>query len=100
MKFSNRIFGTLGLMLVLVIATGCASSPDTASASNSASTAIEGDPDRIVCRREKETGSRLASRTCKTAAEWEQERLDNQDAMRNAQKSPAGLSNLPTAGGG
>jgi hypothetical protein len=96
MKSSNKIFGTVGLTLALMIAAGCASSPDTASASN----AIEEDPDRIVCRREKETGSRLASRTCKTAREWEQERLDNQDAMRNAQKSPAGLSDLPTAGGG
>jgi hypothetical protein len=96
MTTSKSIFGIFGVMLVLAIVAGCASSPDTASASN----AIEGDPDRIVCRRIKETGSRLASRKCKTAAEWEQERLDNQDAMRNAQKSPAGLSNLPTAGGG
>ena len=100
MKSNNTIFGTVGLTLALVITAGCASSPDSESASYGASEAIEGDPDRIVCRREKETGSRLASRTCKTAAEWEQERLDNQDAMRNAQKSPAGLSNLPTAGGG
>jgi len=96
MKSSNKIFGTIGLTFALVIAAGCASSPDTASAS----AAIEEDPDRMVCRREKETGSRLASRTCKTAAEWEQERLDNQDAMRNAQKSPQGPSNMPTAGGG
>jgi len=100
MKSSDKIFGTFGFVLTLVILAGCASSPDSESASYGASEAIEQDPDRIVCRREKETGSRLASRTCKTAAEWEQERLDNQDAMRNAQKSPQGPSNMPTAGGG
>lgn len=99
MKTSNRIFGPFSLMLTLVVMAGCASSPDTAEG-NGTSAAIEEDPDRMVCRREKDTGSRLASRTCKTAAEWEQERLDNQDAMRNAQKSPAGLSNLPSVGGG
>lgn len=100
MKIGNSIFGIFGLMLALAMSAGCASSPDTASERNGASTAMEGDPDRMVCRREKETGSRLASRTCKTAAEWEQERLDNQDAMRNAQKSPQGPGNLPTLGGG
>ena len=49
---------------------------------------IEGDPDRMVCQRQKETGSRLSTRVCKTAREWEQERLENQEAMRNATKSP------------
>ena len=96
MKSSKSIFGILGLMFALVIAAGCASTPDTASAS----AATEEDPDRMVCRREEKLGSRLASRTCKTAAEWEQERLDNKDAKRSLQDRPAGLSNLPSAGGG
>ena len=85
-------------LLLTLMMVGCASSSDTVSAG--ASAALEGDPDRIVCRRVKETGSRLSSKTCKTAREWEDERIRNQDAMRNANKSPAGLSNLPTAGGG
>jgi len=96
MKTSNNIFGTLGLMFALVIAAGCASSPDTASAS----AAIEEDPDRMVCRRVKETGSRLASRTCKTAADWEEERLLNQEMMRNRQRSAGATSDMPTAGEG
>ena len=79
MKSSNKIFGTVGLTLALMIAVGCASSPDTASAGYGASETIEGDPDRVVCRRDKETGSRLSSRTCKTAREWEEERLLNQE---------------------
>jgi hypothetical protein len=54
----------------------------------------------MICRREKDTGSRLSSRTCKTAREWEEERERNQEAMRNANKSPVGPSNLPSVGGG
>ena len=100
MKSSNTIFGTVGLTLALVIAAGCASSPDTASAGYGASEAIERDPDRVVCRRDKETGSRLSSRTCKTAREWEEERLLNQEEMRNARRGGTGPSDMPTAGGG
>jgi len=100
MKSSNRIFGTFGFVLTMVILAGCASSPDTASAGYGNSEAIEGDPDRMVCRREKDTGSRLSSRTCKTAREWEEERLLNQEEMRNAQRGGTGPSDMPTAGGG
>ena len=100
MKSSNKIFGTIGLTLALMIAAGCASSPDTASAGYGASETIESDPDRVVCRRDKETGSRLSSRTCKTAREWEEERLLNQEEMRNAQRGGTGPSDMPTAGGG
>jgi hypothetical protein len=100
MKSSNKIFGTVGLTFALVIAAGCASSPDTTSSGYGATEAIEGDPDRMVCRRDKETGSRLSSRTCKTAREWEEERLLNQEEMRNAQRGGAGPSDMPAAGGG
>ncbi len=97
---ANKIFGAFGLILALMITAGCASSPDAASAGYSASEAIEGDPNRMVCRRDKETGSRLASRTCKTAREWEEERLLNQEEMRNAQRGGTGPGDMPTAGGG
>jgi len=100
MNPANKIFGAFGLILALMITAGCASSPDTASAGYSASEALEGDPNRMVCRRDKETGSRLASRTCKTAREWEEERLRTQEEMRNAQRGGTGPSDMPTAGGG
>lgn len=88
--------------LPLVVTAGCASSPDPMSDSAGYVSAgqVEGDPDRMVCKRQKETGSRLSTRVCKTAAEWEQERLDNQEAMRNATKSPQAPSSLPSVGGG
>ena len=102
MNSTNSHIGTIGLMLALIIAGGCASSTDSTSTTAGYATGeqIEGDPDRMVCKRDKETGSRLSSRTCKTAAEWERERELNQEAMRNATRSPQAPSNLPTAGGG
>ena len=54
----------------------------------------------MVCKRQKETGSRLSSRVCKTAREWEQERLDNQEAIRNVPRSGLPPADRPTAGGG
>lgn len=99
---AKLIHGMPLAVLALAVAAGCGSVPDSMSGSAGYASArqIEEDPDRMVCKREKETGSRLSTRTCKTAAEWEQERLDNQDAMRNATKSPQAPSSLPTAGGG
>ena len=42
----------------------------------------------------------MTTRVCKTAREWEQERLDNQDAIRNVTRSSMPPSRMPTAGGG
>lgn len=99
---AKNIPGTTVVLLSLALAAGCASSPDSMNQSGGYASVeqIEGDPDRMVCKRQKETGSRLSSRVCKTAAEWEQGRLDNQEAMRNATKSPQAPNSLPTAGGG
>ena len=99
---ANSIPTTVAAVLSIVFVAGCASTPDepTASAGYASVEQIEGDPNRMVCRRQKETGSRLSSRVCKTAREWEQERLDNQEAIRNATKSGVRPANMPTAGGG
>ena len=99
---SNRIPGAIAVAFSLVLVAGCASSPDTPPATGGYASIeqIEGDPDRMVCQRQKKTGSRMTTRVCKTAREWEQERLDNQDAIRNATRSGMPPSRMPTAGGG
>ena len=90
------------LLVSLVAFAGCASTPDADRAAGGYASVeqIEGDPDRMVCKRQKETGSRLSSRVCKTAREWEQQRIDNQDAIRNATHSGVRPGDMPTAGGG
>lgn len=89
-------------LLSLAVAAGCASSPAASPASSRYGSVeqVEGNPNRMVCYREKDTGSRLSTRICKTAAEWEQQRIENQEAMRNATKSPQAPSSLPSVGGG
>jgi hypothetical protein len=99
---SNRIPAAIAAVCSLVWVAGRASSPDAppATAGYASTAQIEGDPDRMVCKRQKETGSRLSSRVCKTAREWEQERLDNQEAIRNATRSGMRPTDMPSAGGG
>ena len=98
----NSIPGAMASLLSLALIAGCASSPEEppATAGYTSIEQIEGDPDRMVCKSQKETGSRLTSRVCKTAREWEQERLDNQEAIRNATRSGMPPSNMPSPGGG
>jgi len=98
----NNIPVAMASVLSLALIAGCAPNPDTLPSTGGYASVeqIEGDPDRMVCRQQKETGSRMTTRVCKTAGEWEQERIDNQEAIRNATRSGVRPSNLPTAGGG
>lgn len=44
------------------------------------------DKDKVVCRREKKTGSHFSRRRCVTAAQAEREREDAQDALQRASR--------------
>ena len=92
----------MAALLSLAVVAGCASAPDAMPGATGYASVeqIEDDPDGMVCKREKDTGSRLSRRVCKSAREWEQERIENQEAMRNATKSRQPPSGLPSAGGG
>ena len=102
MNPANKLPVRFALVLSIALGAACASTSDAPSAPAGYASVgqIEGDPDRMVCKREKETGSRLSKKVCMTAREWEQQRLENQEAMRNATMSPQSPSALPSAGGG
>lgn len=102
MNTARSIPGPVVALLCLAIAAGCAASRDASSAAGgyAAREQLENDPNRMVCKRQKETGSRLSSRVCRTAAEWEQQRLDNEEAIRNATRSGVRPDDRPSAGGG
>jgi opacity protein-like surface antigen len=99
---SNSLAMTIAAVLALALISGCASSADVPPGSTGYGSVdqIEGDPDRMVCKRQGDTGSRLPKKVCKTAHEWEQERLENQEAIRNAPRSGMRPEDLPSAGGG
>src|SRR5690606_3374294 len=45
-----------------------------------------GDPTRVICRKEKNTGSRLGSkRICATAAEWSAQKQQSRQAVERSQ---------------
>ena len=93
-RFALSLCSTL---MAFVLLAGCASS-ESSSNRVDGSQQIAGDPNAIICKRQQETGSRMSTRVCKTAAEWEQEREDNVDAIRNATMSPSAPSNAPSLG--
>ena len=47
---------------------------------------VRGDPNEMVCERQKELGSRLsAKRICKTRAQWASDRLENRQEVERVQ---------------
>ena len=86
-----------------VISSGC--STDSASRKSTSAVAsnevghlsaadVRKDPDRIVCRRHKPTGSRISEKICMTARQWQQTSDDTRRTLDKAQGTNSG-----TAGG-
>ena len=103
MKNRDQIIGKCAIALLLVSAgvfgSGCAT--DSGSKSSRASvgeteylSAAEArkDPDRVICRRHKPTGSRISEKICMTARQWQQASDESARLLDRAQRAPqAGL---------
>ena len=97
----TRIRSAFLLLLVsaVVFASGC-STDSGAKKSAAANPAQEGeylsaadarkDPDRIVCRRHKPTGSRISEKICMTARQWQQASDDTRRSLDKAQGQTGG----------
>lgn len=48
------------------------------------------DPDRIICRRHKPTGSRISEKICMTSRQWQQMTEDTQRVLDRAQGQTGG----------
>jgi hypothetical protein len=69
----------------LLLSTGAAAQPSSSRASNGAGTSA-GNPDEVICRNQRETGSMLnRSRVCKTRAQWEADRRDTRATIDRTQ---------------
>ena len=91
----------LSLLLVsaMLFASGC-STDSGAKKSAAANPASEGeylsaadarkDPDRIICRRHKPTGSRISEKICMTARQWQQMTEDTRRTLDKAQGQTGG----------
>ena len=97
----TRIRSAFLLLLVsaVVFASGC-STDSGAKKSAAANPAEEGeylsatdarkDPDRIICRRHKPTGSRISEKICMTARQWQQASDDTRRSLDKAQGQTGG----------
>ena len=64
--------------------------PNASDMQQVASASSEYDPDEIVCRRERETGSKFTVKTCRTRAEIKAREERDQEAMRTGRKIKTG----------
>ena len=83
-----------------VLAGGCATDSGSKSSSSSASAGeteylsaadVRKDPDRVICRRHKPTGSRISEKICMTARQWQQQTDDTRRSLDRAQRTTGGL---------
>ena len=80
-----KIFAAATAALVLA-APAVAQTPPAAQSAAPA-TAKDKDPNRIICERQEEIGTRLGGKkVCKTAAEWQQERQQQRETLEGVQR--------------
>ena len=88
------------VLFAAALSAGCSTDSGTkkASASDPAQEAeylssadVRKDPDRIICRRHKPTGSRISEKICMTARQWHQASEDTARTLDRAQRTTGGL---------
>lgn len=95
----TRSLAPLALVAVALSA-GCSTDSGTKKASSSdpaqeteylSAADVRKDPDRIICRRHKPTGSRISEKICMTARQWHQASEDTARTLDRAQRTTGGL---------
>jgi hypothetical protein len=77
-----KLIGTAAIALTLALS---AQSP--AVAADKKNNEEVGDPNRMICRTQKSTGSRLkAGKICMTAQQWADAKKENREALEGAQQ--------------
>jgi len=102
MNFASKATRTIAPLLILFFAIGCSTTPGSKDSKKSAqedpttltSAEVFRDPDRMICRRERPTGSRISEKICMTARQWFDMSEQSRDALDKAQRAPdaGGLS--------
>ena len=64
--------------------------PDAAEVVQTVDATPENDPDELICRRERETGSKFTRKICRTRAEIERRREQDQQIMQTGRKTSGG----------
>ena len=76
------------LFFVALFLSSAASAQPASNASANGAGAGAANPNQMICRNQRETGSMLArTRVCKTRAQWEADRRDTRQTVDRAQTS-------------
>jgi hypothetical protein len=95
----TRSLVPLVLVAAAALAAGCSTDSGTKKASSAdpgqeteylSAADVRKDPDRIICRRHKPTGSRISEKICMTARQWHQASEDTARALDRAQRTTGG----------
>jgi hypothetical protein len=96
----TRSLVPLVLVAAAALAAGCSTDSGTKKASSAdpgqeteylSAADVRKDPDRIICRRHKPTGSRISEKICMTARQWHQASEDTARTLDRAQRTTGGL---------
>ncbi len=74
------------LVFALIGLSACASAPTEEGA------LVAADVDKVVCKRDADTGSRLPKKTCKKQSEWDAIAEENEQIRRNLDRASTGGS--------
>lgn len=87
------------LVAAAALAVGCSTDSGTKKASSAdpaqeteylSAAEVRKDPDRVICRRHKPTGSRISEKICMTARQWQQASDDTARTLDRAQRTTGG----------
>ena len=99
MNSAIKLLSTSTTLLLLFILVGCSTTGGSKASAGKApaedpgsltSADVYKDPDRIICRRERPTGSRISEKVCMTARQWYQANEETRRALDKAQRSARG----------
>lgn len=99
MYVASKLTRMIGPILIIVFAAGCSaasSKRDSAAGDFSedpttlTSADVYKDPDRMICRRERPTGSRISEKVCMTASQWYNASEAARRTLDEAQRSARG----------
>jgi invasion protein IalB len=75
------------IAIVLMAALAAPAAAQNPAPTQAAAPAASKDPNRIICERQEEIGTRLGGKkVCKTAAQWDEERQQERDALDKFQR--------------
>jgi hypothetical protein len=85
------MFKPIAIVVMTVLAAPATGQTTAPAQPQQAAPAAKGDPNRIICERQEEIGTRLGGKkVCKTKAQWDEERLQERQALDKFQQQNRG----------